>query len=207
MDARLVKISKYLSKHLRHQPERLGLTLQPGGWVGVDELLAACARHNFPISRETLDEVVRTSDKRRYSFDETGTRIRANQGHSTDVDLQLEPAAPPAVLYHGTAGHNLESIRAAGLKKMARHHVHLSYDIATAVAVGRRHGKPAVFCIDAAAMRAAGHAFYCSANGVWLVDAVPPGFLRLTGEKDWHAGREMFIPEGTTERPERGPDA
>src|SRR3954470_1682346 len=97
-----VKISKYLSKHLRHQPERLGLQLEEGGWVSVDALLAACARHHFPISRAQLDEVVATNDKQRFAFDDTGTRLRANQGHSVDVDLQLEPLAPPALLYHGT---------------------------------------------------------------------------------------------------------
>ena len=101
-DARLVKISKYLSKHLRHQPERLGLTLQPGGWVPVADLLAACARHNLPLSRVELDEVVARNNKRRFSFDPTGTLIRANQGHSVTVDLELEPVQPPAVLYHGT---------------------------------------------------------------------------------------------------------
>src|SRR5437870_13551779 len=88
-DARLVKISKYLSKHLRHEPERLGLTLAPGGWVPVDELLAACARRNFPITRSQLDEVVARNNKQRFSFDPTGTLIRANQGHSVEVDLQL----------------------------------------------------------------------------------------------------------------------
>jgi putative RNA 2'-phosphotransferase len=185
MDPKLVKISKYLSKHLRHQPERLGLTLAPGGWVGVDELLAACARHRFPISRQTLDEVVRSNDKQRFAFDETGTRIRASQGHSTDVDLRLEPVMPPAILYHGTAVQNLDSIRAGGLKKMARHHVHLSPDVLTARKVGQRHGQPVIFTVDAGAMHAAGHTFYCSANGVWLVEAVPAEFLRRMDEKEW----------------------
>src|SRR6516225_7121363 len=103
MDAkRRTGISKYLSKHLRHEPERLGLELAPGGWVRIDDLLAACARNHFPITRDQLDEVVAGNDKRRFSLDPTGTLIRANQGHSTPVDLQLEPAVPPAVLYHGT---------------------------------------------------------------------------------------------------------
>ena len=183
MDAqRLVKISKYLSKHLRHEPERLGLTLEPGGWVKVDDLLAACARNRFALTREVLEEVVRDNDKQRFSFDETGTRIRANQGHSTAVDLQLEPTTPPPVLYHGTARQNVDAVRAGGLMRMARHHVHLSPDVATAVRVGGRHGKPVVFAVDAAAMHAAGHLFYRSANGVWLVDTVPPAYLRRHGE-------------------------
>src|SRR4051812_24621747 len=97
-DKRRVRVSKYLSKHLRHEPEGLGLTLAPGGWVPVDELLAACARKHFPVTREELDEVVTTNDKQRFAFDETGTRIRANQGHSVEVDLQLEPAEPPPTL-------------------------------------------------------------------------------------------------------------
>ncbi|MBC7810213.1 MAG: RNA 2'-phosphotransferase, partial [Burkholderiales bacterium] len=99
---RLVKISRYLSKHLRHQPERLGLTLAPGGWVEVDVLLEALLKHNFAVSRVELDEVVANNDKQRFSFDDTGLRIRANQGHSVEVDLQLEPAVPPGILYHGT---------------------------------------------------------------------------------------------------------
>ena len=174
---RLVKISKYLSKHLRHEPERLGLELAPGGWVRIDDLLAACARHHFAITREHLEEVVATSDKQRFSIDATGTLIRANQGHSTAVDLQLEPAVPPPVLYHGTGAPFVETIRSDGLKKMARHHVHLSIDVPTATKVGARHGKPVVFEIDAAAMQRAGHIFYVSANGVWLTDEVPPVYL------------------------------
>jgi putative RNA 2'-phosphotransferase len=177
-DVRLVKISKCLSKHLRHQPGRLGLTLRPGGWVPVADLLAACARHNVPLSRAELDEVVARNNKRRFSFDPTGTLIRANQGHSVAVDLQLEPVEPPAVLYHGTGHGAVEPIRREGLRKMARHHVHLSSDRETARAVGARHGRPVVFMVNAAAMHSAGHLFYRSDNGVWLVDHVPPEYLR-----------------------------
>jgi putative RNA 2'-phosphotransferase len=173
-----VRVSKYLSKHLRHVPEALVLTLAPGGWVAVEELLAACERDNFPITREQLDEVVATSDKQRFAFDPTGTRVRANQGHSAAVDLRLEAAEPPPLLYHGTGAQLVEVIRREGLKKMARHHVHLSIDVPTATKVGARHGRPVVFEIDAAAMRRAGHTFYVSANGVWLTDAVPPEYLK-----------------------------
>jgi putative RNA 2'-phosphotransferase len=178
MDDRLVRVSKYLSKHLRHQPERLGIELGPGGWADVDQLLAACARHRFPISREELEEVVASNDKQRFSFDPTGRRIRANQGHSVAIDLQLEPAVPPDVLYHGTGHRAAEAIRQAGIMKMARHHVHLSSDIATATAVGARHGRPVVFEVAAARMYHDGHIFYRSANGVWLVDEVPAAYLR-----------------------------
>ncbi|MGL4619275.1 RNA 2'-phosphotransferase [Chroococcidiopsis sp.] len=174
---RQVKISKYLSKHLRHTPERLGLTLAPGGWVSVDELLAACAAHQFSLTRTELEEVVATSDKQRFSFDETKTRIRANQGHSVAVDLQLEPQTPPDVLYHGTGERSVSAILESGLLKMSRHHVHLSQEIETARKVGMRHGRPAIFTVDAAAMHQAGFSFYCSDNGVWLVDRVPPQYL------------------------------
>jgi len=178
----LVTVSKFLSKHLRHEPESLGLTLADGGWVSVQTLLDACAKHGFPITRDQLDEVVRTSDKKRFAFDDTGTRIRANQGHSTPVDLQLQPLEPPALLYHGSAKKNVAAILGFGLLKMKRHHVHLSRDIATALKVGTRHGKPVIFAVDSAAMHAAGHVFYCSVNGVWLTDNVPPQFLRVVEE-------------------------
>ncbi len=176
-DERTLKISKYLSKHLRHQPERIGLTLMLGGWVRVDDLLAAM-RSRLPITRAELEQVVATNDKQRFAFDETGTLIRANQGHSVEVDLQLDPAEPPAVLYHGTGAQSVEAILEKGLLKMSRQHVHLSKDVATALKVGARHGRPVVFSVDCAAMRAAGHVFYVSENGVWLTDHVPPPFLR-----------------------------
>jgi len=176
-NSRLVKISKYLSKHLRHQPERIGLKLAPGGWVSVDELLSACQNHSFPINRAELNEVVTSNDKKRFSFDATATLIRANQGHSVEIDLQLEPAVPPNVLYHGTGHGAVETILREGLRKMSRHHVHLSTDVATAQKVGTRHGRPVVFTVDAAAMHQVGYTFYCSDNGVWLVDCVPPEYL------------------------------
>ena len=177
-EKRLIKTSKYLSKYLRHAPERIGLQLGPGGWIEVETLLRACARQGFPISRDELREVVEKNDKQRFAFDETGTRIRANQGHSVEVDLQLEPVEPPSVLYHGTAEHNLKAIMKNGLTKMRRHHVHLSADVETARKVGLRHGKPLIFVLDTAAMREAGFTFYVSDNGVWLVDSVPPEYLR-----------------------------
>ncbi|BAZ50405.1 phosphotransferase KptA/Tpt1 [Nostoc sp. NIES-4103] len=176
--SRLVKISKYLSRHLRHQPHNIGIQLAPGGWVAVDELLLACANNHFPISHEELQQVVATNDKKRFSFDPTGTLIRANQGHSVEVDLQLQPMVPPNMLYHGTGSTAVESILQTGLRKMSRHHVHLSKDIATAQIVGARHGKPVVFAVDAGAMHQAGYTFYCSDNGVWLVEFVPPEYLQ-----------------------------
>ncbi|GGZ68919.1 putative RNA 2'-phosphotransferase [Streptomyces subrutilus] len=177
-DRRTVKVSKYLSKHLRHQPERIGLTLDPRGWVEVEDLLRAAAGHGFALTRAELDHVVAANDKQRFAVE--GTRIRASQGHTVAVDLDLPEAEPPAYLYHGTVAAALEPIRAEGLRPMARHHVHLSPDRETATRVGARRGRPVVLAVDAAAMRAAGHVFRVSANGVWLVDAVPPGFLRFS---------------------------
>ncbi len=183
-DARIVRISRFLSKHLRHQPQRLGLTLEPGGWVAVDDLLAACASHGMPLSREVIEEVVARNEKRRYSFDESGERIRANQGHSVAIDLQLAPITPPAILYHGTSQDIVDVIVREGLRKMRRHHVHLSTDIATAIKVGRRHGQPVVFAVDAGAMSADGYTFFRSENGVWLVDAVAPRHVQLLATID-----------------------
>jgi putative RNA 2'-phosphotransferase len=177
-DSRLLKISKFLSKYLRHKPDNIGIKLAPGGWVAINELLTACAKNKFPITYQELQRVVELNDKQRFSFDSTGTLIRANQGHSVEVDLQLEPVVPPNVLYHGTAKKSVELILQTGLRKMSRHHVHLSKEIATAQNVGARHGKPVVFAVDAAAMHQAGYIFYCSDNGVWLVDNVPPEYLQ-----------------------------
>jgi putative RNA 2'-phosphotransferase len=174
----LIRISKFLSLVLRHRPQVAGLTLDSAGWVPVEAVLAGCASKGLPITRDELDEVVARNNKRRFAFDESGTLIRANQGHSVEVDLELEPAEPPDVLYHGTAERLGDAIRQEGLMKMRRHHVHLSADVETARIVGARHGKPLVFRVDAGAMRAAGFTFYRSENGVWLVDRVPPEYLR-----------------------------
>jgi putative RNA 2'-phosphotransferase len=178
-ERKLIKISKYLSKHLRHQPERLGLSLENGGWVSVDDLLKACARHNFPVSLAELKEVVDKNDKKRFSFDVSSEKIRANQGHSVEVDLQLKAQIPPETLFHGTAQRNADLIKEHGLLKMARHHVHLTIDAETARKVGTRHGKPLIFKVDAAAMAAENFEFFVSANGVWLVERVPPKFLTI----------------------------
>jgi putative RNA 2'-phosphotransferase len=178
-EARLVRTSKFLSKYLRHAPEQLGLSLAPGGWAGVEELLAAAAQHGMPLTRAELAEIIARNNKQRFAFDETGERIRANQGHSVAVDLQLEPVAPPALLYHGTGERAVAAIQREGLRKMRRQHVHLSPDVATAIVVGRRHGRPVVFEVRSGQLHAAGVPFYRSANGVWLVDAVPPEYLRF----------------------------
>lgn len=176
-ERRTVKVSKYLSKHLRHQPERIGLTLGEGGWVEIGTLIEAATAHGFRFTREELDHVVATNDKRRFAVE--GTRIRASQGHSVEVDLALPAATPPAYLYHGTVARNLDAIRAEGLKPMNRHDVHLSPDRETATRVGARRGRPVVLSVDAAAMDSDGHVFHVSANGVWLTEAVPPEYIRF----------------------------
>ncbi|MFJ5708950.1 RNA 2'-phosphotransferase [Streptomyces sp. NPDC093105] len=178
-ERRTVKVSKYLSKHLRHQPERIGLTLDEHGWTEIDALLAATAAHGFPITRAELDHVVATNDKKRFAVE--GTRIRASQGHTITVDLALPAAEPPAYLYHGTVADRLPAIRAEGLRPMARHDVHLSPDRETATRVGARRGRPVVLSVDAGAMHRAGHEFRVSANGVWLTAAVPAEFIRFPG--------------------------
>lgn len=176
---RSVRISKYLAKHLRHEPERIGITLDAHGWVPVAELIQAAGRHGFSFSRAELESVVAESDKQRYAID--GDRIRANQGHSVRVDLDLAPSAPPARLFHGTVARSVAAIRDEGLRPMSRHAVHLSADRETATRVGARRGKAVVLTVDAEAMLRAGHEFRVSANGVWLTDRVPPEFLRFPG--------------------------
>ncbi|WP_405011066.1 RNA 2'-phosphotransferase [Kitasatospora sp. NBC_01539] len=173
-----VRVSKRLSRVLRHDPESVGITLDDAGWVGVDTLLGALARHGVRVGRAELDHVVATNDKRRFAFSEDGLSIRASQGHSVEVDLGLPPSDPPAVLYHGTTGRVLEAVFREGLRPMGRRDVHLSVDTGTAVRVGSRHGRPVVLAVDAAAMAADGHEFRVSANGVWLTDAVPARYLR-----------------------------
>ena len=169
----VVRLSKRLSYVLRHHPDSVGFTLDDAGWVHVDDLLAA-----LRVTRAQLDDVVARNDKQRFAFDDTGTRIRASQGHSVPVSLGLEAAVPPGELFHGSVERFLPSILAEGLRPGNRHAVHLSPDVGTARVVGARRGRPVVLRVDAAAMVRDGAVFTRSANGVWLVDAVPP--QRLT---------------------------
>lgn len=178
-EKRKVTVSKFLSRVLRHAPGDIGVSLEPGGWVEVTALLAGAARAGMRITPDELAEVVRDSDKQRFAFDDSGTMVRANQGHSTEVELHFATAYPTGELFHGTTTRNLEAILREGLLKMARHHVHLSPDVATAVKVGGRHGKPVVLVVDAVRMRSDEHVFFLSANNVWLVDHVPAQYLRV----------------------------
>lgn len=173
------KISKFLSLVLRHKPETIGLHLDEQGWASVEELLEKINRAPYSLSFEDLKEVVATNDKQRFIFSEDYSRIRANQGHSVQVDLALEAKIPPGILYHGTAIKNLDSIRDKGLIKGSRHHVHLSSDKETAINVGGRHGKPVVLEVQAMNMYQAGMEFFQSENEVWLTDHVPAHLINF----------------------------
>jgi putative RNA 2'-phosphotransferase len=175
----VVRASKFLSLILRHEPARAGLVLDEQGWVEVDALLAGCNQAGRSLTREQLDRIVAENDKRRFSFSEDGCRIRANQGHSVEIDLALSPQRPPDVLYHGTATRFLASIRATGLKPGSRQHVHLTHLHETAIKVGQRHGKPVVLIIRAAALAESGQEFFCSDNGVWLTAPIAVEFIEF----------------------------
>jgi putative RNA 2'-phosphotransferase len=177
MSADPVQLSKFLSFVLRHKPDAIGLTLDPQGWASIDELIERGNAAGTQFDHDDLQQVVETSDKKRFSISADGLRIRAAQGHSVTVELGLSPQEPPSVLYHGTATRFVESILSAGLKPQARQHVHLSADEATAHRVGQRHGKPVIFKIEALRMHAKGFKFYLADNGVWLTDQVSPEFL------------------------------
>lgn len=169
--------SKFLSYVLRHHPDEAGLTVDSHGWASVDALVAG-ARERFPeFNHEILEIIVSSNSKKRFEYNEDGTKIRACQGHSIPVDLGLEPMVPPDILYHGTAIQNVSSIGLYGIHSGTRHAVHLSEDRETAQQVGSRHGKAVVLTIDAYRMQEAGHTFTRSANGVWLVNDVPAKFI------------------------------
>lgn len=179
----LIRISKFLSLVLRHQPQKIGLQLDAHGWADVDDLIERCGQHGQPLSRLFLEELVANNDKQRLAFSEDKRRIRASQGHSIDVDLALVPTRPPDLLFHGTASRFLDSIRATGLHSASRQHVHLSRDIITARKVGQRHGSPVTLTVLAGEMFHRGHLFYLSANGVWLTDLVPVKFLQFPEDR------------------------
>ncbi len=173
--------STFLSLVLRHAPERIGILLDPQGWTSVDELIAKANAAGVALDHATILDIVRTSDKQRFTLSADGTRIRAAQGHSVEVDLDLPSSVPPAVLFHGTARANIDAILAEGLKPGRRRHVHLSSNEETAHRVGMRHGTPVIFRVDTARMHADGHTFWQADNGVWLTDHVAPIYLTLIG--------------------------
>ena len=170
-------ISKFISLILRHKPETIGITLDEHGWANVEELLAGMNHAGTAIDMELLQKIVEEDEKRRYSFNEDMTLIRANQGHSVPVDVELEEVVPPDYLYHGTGEKYMESIDIQGLIPKARLYVHLSEDSDTAVKVGRRHGKPIIYRVKSREMYRDGFVFYRSVNGVWLAKSVPVEYL------------------------------
>lgn len=183
-----IRASKFLSLVLRHRPELIGIELGAGGWVKIEILLAGCAKRGRALTRSQLDEIVRLCPKQRFAVSSDGMEIRANQGHSVHIELGYESAQPPAQLYHGTSERRLDSIRREGLRRMRRHHVHLSEDAGTAERVGQRHGKAVVLTVLAERMLAAGHEFFVSTNGVWLTEHVPTEFLQI-GDEDSRSKR------------------
>jgi putative RNA 2'-phosphotransferase len=174
-----IRTSKFLSLVLRHKPEEIGLVLDQNGWADIVELIEKAGTRGVVLTRELIAEIVATSDKQRFAIDASGQRIRANQGHSVDIELGLEPRMPPVTLFHGTAEASVAAIRAQGLKPGRRQHVHLSPDEDTATRVGARHGRPVVLRIAAARMQGRGHEFFLSTNGVWLTDCVPAEFIEF----------------------------
>jgi putative RNA 2'-phosphotransferase len=174
----VTKISKLLSLVLRHKPETISIVLDENGWTNVNMLLEKMSAEGLRLDREELNFIVATNSKKRFAFNDTGDKIRASQGHSIDVELNYEPAAPPGILYHGTASHNVNSILSIGLEKRNRQHVHLSKDVSTALTVGQRHGKPIIFEVRTGEMHEDGFIFYLSENGVWLTDNVPAKYLQ-----------------------------
>jgi putative RNA 2'-phosphotransferase len=173
------KISKFLSLVLRHKPDEIGLVLDAQGWANIAQLIALSNEVGYRLDEALIVQIVAESDKQRFSISDDGLRIRANQGHSIAVDLELAPITPPQYLLHGTASRFLNSIMTKGLSRMSRQHVHLSENADTALRVGARYGEAVLLRVDSNAMVEAGHLFFRSDNGVWLVDSVPPKYISL----------------------------
>jgi len=171
--------SKLLSYVLRHKPDAAGLTLTNGGWVAIEDLLTGLEQMGRPMTREMLEHVVHTNDKKRFEISSDDILIRAVQGHSTEVKMEYRSVSPPEILYHGTASRFQQDILEEGLKPMSRQYVHLSADAKTAIDVGKRHGRPVVFQVSSGKMQENGIEFYRAENGVWLTETVSPEFLTL----------------------------
>ncbi len=172
----LTKTSKFISLILRHKPEAIGISLDEHGWANVNELIEGVSK-THPLDMATLEQIVAEDEKQRYSFNEDKTLIRANQGHSIPVDVELEEKQPPEILYHGTGEKFVSSINEQGLIPKSRLYVHLSPDEATALKVGQRHGKPVIYKVRSGDMHKDGFKFFCSVNGVWLTKEVPVKYL------------------------------
>lgn len=180
-ERRLERLSKFISMILRHKPQVIGITLDEHGWADVDELIKGINEtgEEIEFSKDTLETIVKTDKKQRYSFSQDRTLIRANQGHSIPVDVELEKKEPPKVLYHGTGVKSVKAIQERGLLPMERLYVHLSIDVKTATNVGKRHDTPVIFQVNAEQMQKDGYDFFQSVNGVWLTKEVPAKYLEL----------------------------
>ena len=178
----LNNLGRYISLILRHKPDVIGISLDEHGWANVDELINGINNTNTHINMEILEEIVRTDNKQRYSFNEDKTLIRANQGHSIPVDVELEAVEPPEYLYHGTGQKYVESIDEQGLVPKSRLYVHLSKDEETAINVGTRHGNPIIYIVQSGQMFKDGYEFFKSVNGVWLIKHVPTKYLTKKNE-------------------------
>lgn len=174
-----VALGRFLSLVLRHNPAAAGIRLDQNGWADVEALLAGVRRSGRQIDRAVLERIVEENNKKRYQFNDDHTRIRACQGHSVAVDVELKRQEPPDLLYHGTAAHCVAGIMEQGITRQTRQHVHLAADEETAEKVGRRHGKPVILKVNAAAMAKDGYAFFCSDNGVWLCEQVPVQYISV----------------------------
>ncbi len=175
----LTSLGKFISLILRHKPETIGIELDERGWADVNELIAGVQKTSPDFNMEVLEEIVRSNSKQRYSFNDDHTKIRANQGHSIQVDVELKEETPPAILYHGTGEKSVASIQEQGLLPQSRLYVHLSKDKSTAINVGSRHEKPVFFTVQSGSMHEEGYKFFLSENGVWLTKNVPQKYLRI----------------------------
>ncbi|SEP13060.1 putative RNA 2'-phosphotransferase [Flavobacterium sp. CF108] len=172
-------VSKFLSLVLRHSPEKIGLKLDENGWADVEELILKCSQKGNRLDKVLLDYVVENNDKKRFAYNEDETKIRASQGHSISVELNLAETEPSEYLYHGTVGKFMENIQKEGLKKMSRQYVHLSKDKETAIKVGSRRGVPQILTVRSGEMHRDGFKFYLSENNVWLTDEVPAKYIEF----------------------------
>jgi putative RNA 2'-phosphotransferase len=173
------RISKFMSLILRHKPEEIGAKLDRYGYLSIEKLIEGLNKKGYNVTLEDIERIVAEDEKQRYSFSSDKTKIRANQGHSIKVNLNLSPIKPPDVLYHGTATRFVNSIQEKGILSESRQYVHLSSDVETAIKVGKRHGKPVVFTVDSLQMYNDGYKFYLSENKVWLTEIVPSKYIRI----------------------------
>ena len=173
------RVSKLMSLILRHRPEHIRAALDKNGWLLIDDLINGINKKGIRLDRKLLEVVVEENDKKRFIISDDGLKIRANQGHSVNVDLELKTVQPPEFLFHGTVPKFMDAIQDKGLLKMSRQHVHLSTNRDTAISVGSRRGKPVILTVRSGEMHENGNEFFLSENGVWLTEAVAPEYIEF----------------------------